>query len=208
MDIENELQRIAEVILAENPEPIIKYKLLKEVLNVSSNELDCEISIVTEKNKWIQLLQKEQWSDGSWGRLHSRDTKRKQLIYTTELGVRKAILMGLNDQHPIVKSALEYLIENISKGVCRDPPEKNARWPIGIKLFFASTIAIIDSSHVSISLIVKSWVQILEETFKTGKYVDEHEKMAHKEIFELDYDLKFLHLNYIYSYQDHLSKTI
>jgi hypothetical protein len=195
MDIENRIIAIAESMLANDTEPIIKYKLLRYVLNVDSSEIEDYLEQANENNKWIQLLQKEQWKDGSWGRLHSRDTKRKQQIYTTEVGVRKSILLGLDKGHPIVQNALKYLTENISEGMCRDPPEKNDRWPIGVKLFFASTLALIDSSLVLLDPIFDPWIQILEKTFGSGNYSLEKEKLSHIDIFGLKDELKFLHLN-------------
>ena len=195
LDSENEIQRIADLILDENPESIIQFKLLKEVIRVGNNEIDEELLLAIEQNKWVQLLQEEQWSDGSWGRLHSKDTSKKQKIPTTEMGVRKARLLGLEKNHPIIDRVLMYLNKNISKGICRDPPEKNNRWPIGVKLWFASSIALIDPNQESISSVVDSWVQVLNNTFESGNYNGKHEKDAYKDIFGLTDEIRYLHLN-------------
>ncbi|NHJ39305.1 MAG: hypothetical protein FK731_04675 [Asgard group archaeon] len=87
--MKNKIEEITYQIINSDPDPVIKFLLLRDVLQISQQ--DNELISVGKKlneNKWVKLLQAEQWADGSWGRFHSQDFKLKQKIPTTEYGVR------------------------------------------------------------------------------------------------------------------------
>ncbi|MHA2362688.1 MAG: hypothetical protein ACXAC7_01925, partial [Candidatus Hodarchaeales archaeon] len=137
-------------------------------------------------------------TDGSWGRLHSQDTSVKQKIITTEWGVEKAISLGLDAQHPILIKALDYLTNIIDSGACRDPPEKNDRWTTGVRLFIASTISKILPNHPTIEGVRQLWEKIVYRTFSDGKYNQNAERFAHRELTGIKSDLRYLTLNSVY----------
>ena len=60
-----ELEAIAESILAEDPDPVVRYRLLREVLRCSAS--DGRLKTAREgldTSRHVQLLQREQHADG------------------------------------------------------------------------------------------------------------------------------------------------
>ena len=84
----------AERILADGPDPVVRLRLLRDVLRrpADSNEVMQARSDLAA-NPWVRLLESEQRSDGGWGRFHSRDTRSKCKIITTEAGVDRALAL-------------------------------------------------------------------------------------------------------------------
>ncbi|NIW13648.1 MAG: hypothetical protein GWN31_06900, partial [Candidatus Thorarchaeota archaeon] len=132
---------------------------------------------------------------GSWGRIHSRDYTIKQKIPNTEYGVEKAIALGLGFDHPILKKAYRYLTGLIHSSRWRDPPEKNERWPVGIRLFIAATISLINPDCRDIDDIWKLWTNVVKYTFKSGCYSQDAEKRIHQKLTGVQGNLKYLVVN-------------
>lgn len=83
-------------LLKENPEAIVSYRLLQEVLRLPTNNpklLQAKKAALT--GKWVRQLEESQLSDGSWGRFHSQDTKQKTVFRTTEEAIDRAFALGL-----------------------------------------------------------------------------------------------------------------
>jgi hypothetical protein len=113
----------------------------------------------------------EQWADGSWGAFHSRNTRLKQKIVTTEAGVERALALGLDAAHPILEKTTNYLLRVMNGEIpFPDRHEKNDRWKTGMRLFLASTLALIHPNHPVLDQDRKLWVSIAELTFQSGKY--------------------------------------
>ena len=134
------------------------------------------------ENKWVKELTSEQWDDGSWGRLHSRDTKSNQKIPTTEWAVDRALSLGLDSSHPALKRVAEYLSTVMETGECHDPPEKNDRWSTGVKLFATTSLAKIIPHHPSLENTAQIWKKIIQRTFSSNDYAPEAESRIHKEL--------------------------
>ena len=101
------------------------------------------------QSRCIRELADEQWEDGGWGRLvHSRNTKLKQKIASTEVGVERALALGLDATHPI--SRTRYLLAILQgKLAFPDYHEKNDRWQTGMRLLLTSTLSFIPAGHPS-----------------------------------------------------------
>lgn len=71
----------AEQIVDGDPDPVVRFRLLRDVLCTAP---DCgELERARQqlrKSRWVQELESEQWEDGSWGTLHSKDYNAKQKI--------------------------------------------------------------------------------------------------------------------------------
>ena len=143
------IRETAERILAEAPDPVVRYRLLRDVLKRPPD--DAELAAAHEallESRWVKELAEAQWQDGSWGRMHTRDYGAKQKIPTTEIGVWRAVELGLDGSHPVLAHAERYLAGVLSgRDEACDPAEINDRWPTGIRLFTASTLAEFDASH-------------------------------------------------------------
>jgi len=90
----------------------------------------------------VQELEGEQWEDGGWGAFHSRSTRLKQKIASTEVGVERALALGLDRSHPVLEKASAYIIDIMEgRRAFPDHHERNDRWETGMRLFLASTLA-------------------------------------------------------------------
>jgi hypothetical protein len=81
------IKDIAKTALEADPDPVVRLRLLRDVLK---HPLDTVEVLQAQRNvstsRWVQELERAQWRDGSWGRLHTEDPKAKQKIATTEVG--------------------------------------------------------------------------------------------------------------------------
>jgi hypothetical protein len=174
---------LAEKLLDEVSDSVVRLRLLRDVLHkLPESQEVVEARKELDHHHHVCTLAEEQWEDGSWGRLHSRDYTADQKIGTTEIGVERAIHLGLDQNHPILQKASWYLVSVLETGKCRDRPEKNNRWETGVRLFAASTLAMIDPWHPALDGVWALWVEILERTFSSGMYDEDAEAKAHREL--------------------------
>lgn len=182
--IENEIGEITSTILAHNPGQVVRYRLLRDVLKLpaGSQELSRAHDDLSD-SKCILTLAQEQRPDGSWGRFHSRNSKEKQTILTTEIGVERALALGLDARHEILTKASDHICMVLDKAIpFPDPPEKNERWETGTRLFTASTLSLITPAHPSLDRDRAFWKEIANRTFQSRKYCEEDEIKAHSDL--------------------------
>jgi hypothetical protein len=174
------LKDFSNCVVEETSSPVVRYRLMRGVLGLPPGDPKCDSAYreVLESPLVAELVG-EQWSDGSWGRLHSVDTRVKQKFGTTEVGVARAAALGLRADHPVMTKAADRLAEVIKTGNVRDWAEKNPLWPTGVRLFAASTLALIDAHHPAIDPVYDHWVQIAQETFNSGRYDSQAEDNVH-----------------------------
>jgi RimJ/RimL family protein N-acetyltransferase len=178
------IHELATRLLAEAPNPVVQVRLLRDVLGrpVGSSDLR-QAREGLERNRWVRELQAEQWDDGSWGRLHSRDSRARQRIPTTEWGVERALALGLEAAHPVLRQVGRYLASVLDgTGAVRDPAEKNDRWSVGVQLFAAATLAQIEPRHPALDRVWSLWAAIARRTFASGAYDATAEIRAHQEL--------------------------
>ncbi|MBN1392480.1 MAG: hypothetical protein JW947_06735 [Sedimentisphaerales bacterium] len=178
------IEKTANRILHSNPGPVVRYRLLRDVLRNSAD--DCELIRARKdlsRSRHFQELKHEQLSDGSWGRFHSGNHGTKRRIPTTEIGVNRAIAIGLKHDHFILRKTVRYIIQ-ILKGRLDfpDPPEKNDRWATGIRLLAASTLSSIQPNLSVLDGTLGLWLKIAHKTFASGKYDADAEIYAHREL--------------------------
>ena len=134
-------------------------------------------------SRWVRELAEEQRSDGGWGPFHSRSTLLKQRIPSTEVGVERALALGLDASHPILTEAREYIVA-VMRGDLAFPDyhEKNDRWATGMRLFLASTLSLIEPEHPALDEDRELWSEIAKRTFRSGTYDEQDEIDAHAEL--------------------------
>jgi hypothetical protein len=191
------VHEIAEGILAQDPDPVVRFLLLRDVLRLrpdGTEVTEAQQAVLT--SHWVQELEREQWSDGSWGRFHSQDSGTRQKIPTTEVGVQRALTVGLDAGHPVLRKASRY-VTGILSGTIQfpDSPEKNDRWPTGRRLFCAATLAQIQPGHPILDGIWTLWATIAQRTFASGAYDPEAEIGAHRELTGASVKDSYLVLN-------------
>jgi len=174
------VETIATRLLEQNPGPIVRYRLLRDVLRKPANDTELEQAWENlAESRCIRELADEQWKDGGWGAFHSRSTKLKQKIASTEVGVERALALGLDATHPILHKATQYLLAIMQGKVAfPDYHEKNNRWQTGMRLFLASTLSLIQPGHPILDKDRRLWLEIARRTFQSGRYSAEDEIQA------------------------------
>jgi len=165
-------------------EPVVRYRLLRDVLRRSAGDPELQQAKAgLDDSRCVQELAREQWEDGGWGAFHSRSTRLAQRIPSTEVGVERGLTLGLDASHPMLWKAARYII-GILVGEIDFPDyhEKNDRWPAGMRLFLASTLALIHPEHPLLDADRTLWLEIARRTFRSGRYGSEDEIRAHAEL--------------------------
>ena len=197
----DQVTQLAQRILDDGPDPAVRLRLLSDVLRLPSDS--CELANARAQlatSRWVRELEREQHSDGGWGRFHSADYSGEQKTNKTEAGVERALALGLDASHPILARAVKY-ISGILRGTIAFPDraEKNERWATGYRLFAAATLARIQPDLPILDEVWDLWAEIARRTFASGQYDAEAERRAHRELTGICKDLGYLVLHNKYS---------
>ncbi len=178
------IEDVAARMLAHDPGVVVRYRLLRDVLRLSADAPDLqEARANLEHSQCIHALAAEQWADGGWGAFHSRSTFSKQKIPSTEVGVERAVALGLDPFHPILSKASAYILDVMQgRRAFPDYHEKNDRWQTGMRLFLASTLSLICPEHPILNADRTLWIEIARRAFRSGRYSAEDEIDAHAEL--------------------------
>lgn len=194
------IEGTAHQILQDAPDPIVSYRLLRDVIKAvpDSNILNIARQEMLSSH-WVAELKNEQKEDGGWGRFHSA-MKTKGKVATTEAAVERGLALGLEASDPTFQSAIEYLSRLLEGRIdFPDPPERNNRWETGKKLFAAATLARICPTLRILDKTWDLWATIAEHTFTSGGYDGEAEMRAHEMLTGADVKDSYLVLNNRYS---------
>jgi len=94
------IEETAARILEQKPEPVVLYRLLRDVLKGAYNSPELQQAAEDLKHsRYVEELADEQWVDGGWGAFHSRSTRLKHKVPSTEVGVERALSLGLDASH-------------------------------------------------------------------------------------------------------------
>jgi hypothetical protein len=175
------IEEIARRILQEKPDPVVRFRLLRDVVRVpSGSETLAHARREMLESRWVAELRNEQRQDGSWGRFHSA-TKSKGKALTTEAAVERGLALGLEASDPIFHATAGYLTRLLEgKTEFPDPPERNNRWNTGKQLFTAATLARICPTLPVLDKPWKLWASIAKHTFASSAYNPEAEIQAHR----------------------------
>ena len=105
------IEETAAMILEQDPDIVVRYRLIRDVFRegADSSELQ-EAKSKLKDSQCIQELEQEQREDGGWGAFHSRSTRMKQKIPSTEVGVERALSLGLDASHSILQRTSAYIL--------------------------------------------------------------------------------------------------
>ena len=187
------IHNIADRILEDSPDPTIQVRLLRDILGKNRNDAELiEAESRLDDNKWVKILRNDQWEDGSWGRFHTEDTSLKQKVPTTEVGVTRAINLGLDDIHPILQKVTSYIVgilnnsirprDVIPKGIGRNV------WDNLINKIVAASLAEINPNHPILNDYFDQWSRIIQRSFPYNSYDKQNQISAFLEILEINYD--------------------
>jgi len=112
------------------------------------------------------------------------DSRARHKIPTTEVGVERALALGLDVSHPILSKATRYLVGLLEGPLADfpDPPEKNDRWATGARLFTAAALALVQPDRPILDDVWNLWLSIAQRTFAAGRYDAGAEIQAHREL--------------------------
>ena len=195
--IHEAIQLAAERVLAESPEAPVRTRLLREILEVPSNNGDLRAAAKElDEHPHVQVLAKEQQSDGSWGRFHTADSAAKRKIGTTQMGVQRAVELGLAADHPILTRARRYL-EGILCGDIPFPdrPEKHENWTTGIAMFTGATLARFAHEAPSFNDTWEFWAAVTRGAFRSGVYDLDAELEVHRRLLNRSGKPQWMRLN-------------
>ena len=89
------LLEIAEGMLRRTLDPVVRFRLLRDVLERESGDPDrTEARAALETSCWVGQLAHDQWEDGSWGRLHTQAGSATQRIPTRRPASREPLPWG------------------------------------------------------------------------------------------------------------------
>ncbi|MFX0206643.1 MAG: hypothetical protein ACFFDT_11710 [Candidatus Hodarchaeota archaeon] len=187
------IQNIAERILEDSPDPAIQVRLFRDILGKNRNDAELiEAESRIDDNKWVQILRNDQWEDGSWGRFHTEDTSLKQKVPTTQVGVTRAIDLGLDETHPIIQKVTSYIVGILNNSIKpRDVVPKGIGrnlWDSLINKIVAASMVEINPNHPILNDYFDLWSRIIQKSFPYNSYDKQNQISAFLEILEINYD--------------------
>jgi hypothetical protein len=190
----DDIHRAASDILEASPDGIVAYRLFREVLRLSPNDPQ----LTQAKNgafgsKWVRMLEKAQLPDGSWGRFHSQDTKKKAVFRTTEEAIDRAIALGFEPGDELLLRTRQYILDVLhGDAQFTDPSEKNEAWPLLVKFILAGRLAQLEPANEILATYRSYLADIANQAFASGKYNLEDEAAAHLRLSARQAPLGFL----------------
>jgi hypothetical protein len=141
-------------------------------------------------HRWARELAADQRADGSWGRFHSRDSRRRDRFPTSEFAIRRAVALGIRPGNPILASASAFMVAVLDgRAAWPDPAERGGAWPIIVEAVTAGTLAQVDPANPALDRPWRYWARIAERALTSGVYDPGAERAAHRELsgVPLDY---------------------
>jgi hypothetical protein len=185
VSIYNEMMDSAQQLLSRDINPVVRYKLLKDVVGVSADKP--EMKILKEevlKSPLVLELEEEQQYDGGWGRLHSIDYSVKKKFPTTFMAVERALYIGLDRSDNILFNAFEHIREVFQgKAQVSDRGEVNERWPALNQFRIATVLESIEPYSELADQVWHTWLYIVQRVFRDGDCNDEYNRKAQREVF-------------------------
>ncbi|NLO39897.1 MAG: hypothetical protein GX115_10580 [Ruminiclostridium sp.] len=175
----------AQQLLSQDINPVIRYKLLKDVVGLSTDTP--QMKALKEEvlaSPLVSELDDEQLYDGSWGRFNSIDYTVKKKFPTTCIAVERALYIGLNNEDTILFNALEYIRDVFHKKVrVPDRGEVNERWPAFSQYRIAYFLELLQPYSEDVDQVWHTWLYIVQRAFSEGFYDHEKNQKAQREVF-------------------------
>ncbi|MEJ6951373.1 hypothetical protein [Natronospora cellulosivora (SeqCode)] len=191
--------KTAEQILDFELDPIPKYILMRDVLEIDKEREDMvELKKQVLESEMVTDIIKEQWSDGSWGKFHSMAELRQSEI-TTEQAIRRLIALGLDKDDEVIEKALIYMEFYLLKELeLRDYKEKKYDWELLSRLFVATWLRIIDPYNVTAREVAEKWGKIVSFAFSGDKFDSQAYKQAYYEVHNTPKEKEILGIQNFY----------
>jgi hypothetical protein len=174
-----EILAIAERLLELSPQPVPRWRLLRDILRLpeSDHELG-QARAALDTAQPVRELAGAQLVDGSWGRFHTQDTTLKQRFPTTEYAIERALALGLDNRHPVLAHAQDYIERHLRGEVTwsdRVEGHNTNLWLLNISFISAGRLAQLDPNHDLLREKVDFMHCLLAGSFRQGVYSAEAE---------------------------------
>ena len=127
----------------------------------------------------MHQLEESQLPDGSWGRFHSQDTKKKTVFRTTEEAIDRAFALGLEPGEGVLKQTSLYCTKVLDGAIhLTDRSEKNEAFPLLIKFIVAGRLAQIEPANETLVPYWKFLLDVTDQAFASGSYSLKDEEEA------------------------------
>jgi len=201
-DLVRWLSRAGHRLRAADLDPVVRFLLLRDVLALPEASPQLKAARASAcTSVQVRRLQAAQLPNGSWGPFHSMRSAQHTRVPTTEAGVTRALALGLEDDHPVLRRAGDYIERILADAEpFPDRAEVNARWPIGTTLFAAGTLARFRPASAPLAEPRSYWTQVARATFASGRHDPEAELACHRRLSGLDIRaLRYLELGNAYT---------
>jgi len=169
------IETAAEHVLAQDPDPGVKVRLLRDVLGRDAD--DPELNAATaalDTNTWVQLLMNEQDENGNFPRLHP-NLRHFGFIEAAEIGQA----VGLTREHPVFARLCQFADGVLAEGVeaCRPQlevcPFSRGAGAAYLELCLAWVLADLDPASPQIRPVYEKWRAVTQEGFSSGEFDEE-----------------------------------
>ena len=176
-----QIEAAARELLQREPGPVVRHLLLRDVLRQPCGSRErAAARRAIDDCRAVLVLAAEQRADGGWGRFHTAERGASGRVPCTEYGLERALALGLDARHPMLHRAADHLASILRGEVAfPDPPERNDRWPTGVRLFVAAALARLRPDHTALAHERRLWRDIASDTFASGHYDAAREAAAH-----------------------------
>ncbi len=186
---EKDLIRAAERLLSMGPDPVPRFRTLKDLLQLPPEDAERRAAErALGETAIARLLSSTQLPDGTWGRFHTRNSRLKAPFPTTEMAITAALDSGFDAGGPLLRKTLKTVtLYATGKAHWPDPPEKHDNplaWPIWERHFAAAVLAEMDPSHSLLPPFRTLWIESLRASFASGAYDRDAEIVALNRLLE------------------------
>lgn len=178
-----QVESLGRAILELQPNAIVRQRILRDVLRQPPCSAEPDHSSTPfQSHPWVEELAREQYPDGSWGRFHSMDATIKARFPTTEIAIRRALALGLDQNFPVLSRAIGFMQSVLEgKAAWTDRTEKSEGWPTAVEAITAATMAEIVPGHPATLPAWEYWTWIASRSFPGGSYNPSAEWNAHQD---------------------------
>jgi GNAT superfamily N-acetyltransferase len=176
-----EVEGLAWRLLERSPNAVPRFRLLRDVLCLPPGDPELEEARrILHAHAWVEALADEQLPDGSWGRFHSMNSRLKRRFPTSETAISRALALGLEKNHPLLKSAANYMLRVLQGEIqWTDRVERSESWLTAVEAITAGTLARLDPDLPALDSAWEYWVGIADEALSGSSTNRRVELQAH-----------------------------
>ncbi len=194
----SDIELLATTILSLKPCPVVEYRIRRDVFLVEPGSEDMRaLRRKVNSSAGVVELEREQKSDGSWGRFHSQDTKIRSAFVTSERAIERALALGLDKRDPVLKRAAQYM-EAVLKGEAdwSDRPEKAEAWNEGKRVVTAGMLSMVDPANEELRPVGELLAAVAQAALAGGEHSLTRENQAFRQMTSVAFKRGYLHSVY------------